>query len=194
MKVKAILLSLSVLFFFAGCDVSKGVSSAYNMTQCKYDYKSITDLNVAGMNLSNGISPVYIPKLTSLLSGKASSIPLDFTLNLNVSNPNQGEAALRGAQYILSIDDIEFTKGSINQSLNIPSGGSQVLPISIGFDAAQYMKGETKDAVENIAKNFIGLGNRKSKVTIRLKPSFAIGNQTVTSPVYIPVSFSFGGK
>ncbi len=194
MKIKLLLTSLFVFIFLSGCDVSKDLTSAYNMTQCKYSYKSISGLTVSGMNLSNGFSAAYIPKLTSFLSGSASSIPLNFTLNLDVNNPNQSQAVLNGLQYIISIDDVQFTTGNVNQSLNIKAGETQVLPLTIGVDVATLMKGESKSAVQNITKNFIGIGGKESKVTVQLKPTFIIGGQPITSPVYIPVSFSFGGN
>jgi len=194
MKTRVLLFLSAIFFALSGCDTAKQVEGAYNMTQCKYDYKSISALSLAGMDLSNGISLTHIPQITSLLSGKSSSIPLNFTLNLDVTNPNQSAAFLQGLQYAVSIDGIEFTTGKVNQSLNIPSGGTQVLPLTIGFDVATFMKGESKNAVENIVKNFVGIGSEKSNVTIQLKPSFKIANQIITSPYNVPVSFSFGGK
>jgi LEA14-like dessication related protein len=101
---------------------------------------------------------------------------------------------LNGLQYIISIDDIQFTTGSVNQALNIGAGQSQILPLSIGVDLATLMKSNSKDAVVDIAKNFIGIGNKKSNVSVQLKPTFMVGNVPITSPVYIPVSFSFGGN
>lgn len=146
------------------------------------------------MNLSSGISALNLVKLTSILTGNASSIPLNFTLNLDVKNPNQTAALLHGMQYVVSIDDVQFTTGSVNQSLNIAAGSSQKLPLTIGVDLASLMKNNSKDAVTNIAKNFLGMGSSKSNVTVQLKPTFMIANVPVTSPVYIPVSFDFGGK
>ncbi|MDH6356202.1 LEA type 2 family protein [Parabacteroides sp. PF5-9] len=192
-KFKNLFLVLATFLTLTGCDVAKQVGGAYNMVNCKYNYHSISNLTVAGMNLSNGVSLMQIPQLTSILSGAASSIPLNFTLNLDVANPNQSAALLHGLQYILSIDDIQFTTGTVSQSLNVPSGGSQVLPLTIGFDLVSMLKGDSKNAVTNIAKNFIGIGNQKSNVTLQIKPTFMIGNQAIASPVYIPVSFSFGG-
>jgi LEA14-like dessication related protein len=177
------------------CDtVQKSLSSTYNMINCEYNYKSISGLTVSGMNLSNGLSVTSIPKITSILSGSASSIPLNFTLNLDVKNPNESAAALNGMQYIISIDDIQFTTGSVNQALNIEAGQSQTLPLTIGVDLATLMKNNSKDAVVDIAKNFIGIGSKKSNVKVQLKPTFMIGSVPVTSPTYIPVSFSFGGN
>lgn len=99
-----------------------------------------------------------------------------------------------GLQYIISIDDIQFTTGVVNQALNIASGQTQTLPLSIGVDLASLMKNNSKDAVVNIAKNLIGIGSKKSNVNVQLKPTFMIGSVPVTSPVYIPVNFSFGGN
>lgn len=192
---KRILALFVVIATLVGCDsVQKSLSSTYNLINCEYNYKSISGLSVSGIDLSKGISASAIPKITSILSGTASSIPLDFTLNLNVKNPNQSAAMLNGMQYIVSIDDIQFTTGSINQTLNIGAGQTQTLPLTIGVDLASLMKNNSKSAVTNIAKNFIGMGSEKSNVSVQLKPTFMIGNVPVTSPVYIPVSFSFGGK
>lgn len=194
MSKKIIALMLLVVAL-VGCDsLPQGLQSTYNMVNCKYTYKSISNLSVSGMNLNNGLSLTQIPKITSILSGTSSSIPLDFTLNLNVENPNQTEALLHGLQYVVSIDGIQFTSGSLNQSLSIASGQSQTLPLTIGVDLATLMKNESKDAVVDITKNFLGIGSKESNVTVQLKPSFKIGGQTIASPVYIPVSFSFGGK
>lgn len=194
MRIKFLLFTIISTFILSGCSAVKEIGGAYNMTQCKYSYNSISALTLDGMNLSKGVSPLYIPKITALLSGKSTSIPLDFTLNLNVANPNQTEALLHGLQYIINVDDVEFTSGRVDQSLSIPSGATQVLPLTIGVDLASLMKNESKGAVENIAKNFIGIGSKKSEVKIQLKPSFKVGGQVITSPYYIPVSFSFGGK
>ena len=146
------------------------------------------------MNLSNGISPTYVPKLLAVLGGTASSIPMNFTLNLDVKNPNATVAALNGLQYIISIDDVQFTTGQVNQALNIAGGASQTLPLNIGVDLATLMSGNSKTAVQNIAKNFIGIGSDKSNVTVQIKPTFMVGGRAITSPMYIPVSFTFGGK
>lgn len=191
---KTILLLLAVALSFSGCSVTNELAGAYNMTQCKYSYNSISNLTVSGMNLSSGISALNAVKLTSLLTGNSSSIPLNFTLNMNVNNPNQTSALLHGLQYVISIDDVQFTTGTVNQSLNIAAGATQTLPLTIGVDLASLMKNNSKDAVVNIAKNFVGIGSSKSNVTVQLKPTFLLGNVPITSPIYIPVSFSFGGK
>lgn len=194
MKMKQFFCLFLTLILISGCDVAKQVGGAYNLTQCKYDFNSISALNLAGMDLSRGINAMQVLQLTPILTGQATSIPLNFTLNLDVANPNQSAAMLHGLQYILSIDDVQFTTGTVNQSLNVPAGGKQILPLTIGLDLATLLKGETKDAVQNIVKNFIGINNQQSQVTLQIRPTFMIGDRAIASPVYIPVRFSFGGK
>lgn len=192
---KKIFAFVLIVLTFASCDSAKNMASgAYNMINCNYSYKSISDMKVSGMSLSSGLSVTNIAKVSSILGGNASSIPLDFTLNLNVNNPNQSAASLSGMQYIISIDDIQFTTGTFNQAINIGAGQTQVIPLAIGVDLATLMRNNSKDAVVDIAKNLIGIGSKESKVSVQLKPTFMLGDIPITSPMYIPVSFSFGGK
>ena len=193
MKYRLFLLTIILFTITSACDVAKQVGGAYNMINCKYAYNSISSLTFGGMNLSKGVSLTHIPQITSMLSGRANSIPVGFTLNLDVTNPNQSAALLNGIQYILTIDNIDFTTGNLNRSLNIPAGGKDVLPLQIQFDLAKLLTGDSKNSVVNIAKNFIGIGDKASNVSLQIKPTFLIGNQAITSPVYIPVNFSFGG-
>ena len=194
MKMKALLICLLTFGCPSSCDVAQQVGSAYNMVNCQYGYRSISNLTLAGIKLSDGVSLTNMARVTTLLSGTAASVPLQFTLNLGVSNPHQAPAAMNGLQYILSIDGVEFTTGSVSQTLNIPGGSTQVLPLSVGFDLAALLSGDSKDAVANITKNFIGIGNRESKVTLQVRPTFMVNEYPVTSPIYIPISFSFGGN
>ncbi|WP_108821425.1 LEA type 2 family protein [Dysgonomonas sp. Marseille-P4361] len=192
---KRILTLLFVAATLVSCEsLQQGLMSTYNMVNCEYNYRSISGLSIGGVNMSNGLSLAAIPKVTSILTGSAKSIPLDFTLNLDVKNPNQSNALLHGLQYIISIDGVQFTTGSLNQSLNIAAGQTQTLPLTIGVDLASLMKNESKDAVVDIAKNFLGIGSKKSQVSLQLKPSFKVDNTMVASPIYIPVNFSFGGN
>lgn len=184
-----------IVLSFISCDVAKQQAAGmYNLVKCDYSFNSISGLSIAGINASNGLSLTAIPKVTSILSGTASSIPLNFVLNVDVKNPNQGNAFLNGMDYIISIDDIQFTTGSVDQALNIGGGQTQVLPLSIGLDLATLMKNNSKDAVLEIAKNFIGIGSKKSNVSVQLRPTFKVGESKIPSPIYIPVNFSFGGK
>ena len=184
-----------VMLMLSGCNILQtGLSNAYNLANCDYKYRSISNLTISDINLSQGLTPLMIPRVLSILSGNASSIPLNFTLNIDVNNPNSGAAAFQSLLYIISIDDVRFTSGNFSQPFQVESGETKVLPMGIGVDVKELMNNNSKSAVENILKNFLGLSDTSSKVTVQLKPSFKVGEQIFTSPLYIPVNFTFGGK
>ena len=188
-------LLFSVMLTLSGCTaLQSGLSNAYNLANCDYRYNSVSDITISDINVSKGLSPLMIPKVLLLLSGNTSSIPMDFTLNLDVKNPNSGTAAFQAMSYIISIDGIQFTTGNFRQPFSVGAGESKMLPMTIGFDIAELMKSNSRTAIENIVKNLIGINDKKSEIKLQLKPSFKVGEQTFSSPVYIPVSFAFGGK
>lgn len=190
-KFLAFLCVLSL--FLSGCGSNSGLTSAYNMTRCEYDYNSISKLSLAGVNLSNGVSPLQIPKILALLTTAQTSIPLDATVNLNVKNTNTSQAALNGLEYIVNVDGFPLTTGKVSQPMTIAAGQTKILPLTLGVDLVTLLKGDSRSAVENMVKNAIGMGNSETKMTIQIKPTFLVGGIPITSPVYIPVSFSFGG-
>ena len=186
--------AIAALAAITSCDVARQAQGAYNMVNCKYDYQSLTGITVAGINVSNGLSLLDAPKVVNLLTGDMSSVPLGFTVNLAVTNPNATDAMLNGLDYILSIDDIDFTSGSLEKQMSVPAGGTGALPLAMVFDIATLLSGDSHTAVANVVKNFVGIGSEPSKVTLNIRPSFNVAGYKVTSPVYIPISFSFGGK
>lgn len=193
--MKQLLILLSFILITSSCDVAKNMAGTYSLTQCEYKYGSINNLNLAGVNLQNvtslsSLNPLTAANLVAAFS--KSTLPLQFTLNLNVKNPNYQTAILNGLQYVLVIDNIEMTTGSVDSKMQIATGQIAQLPINISFDLKKAMKGETGDAVKNLAFNFVGLGDTPSNVTIKLKPTIDINGQLMASPVYIPVFFTYG--
>ncbi len=183
------------------CDVLKQVQSTYNMVNCKYDYRSLTGVSVAGINVSQGLTLLDAPKIINLLSGGATSIPVGCTVNLDVQNPGADAAVLSGMDYVLSIDGVDFTSGSVSRQFSIAPGATEVLPLAMAFDVATLLSGDSRDAVVGVVRNLAGMSgvpsiraDEPSKVTLNIRPSFNVAGRRVSSPVMIPVNFSFGGK
>jgi hypothetical protein len=188
----------------SSCDLLRQAQGTYNMVNCKYDFRSLSAISVAGINLSNGISLLDAPKLLTLLSGGVTSIPIGCTVNLDVQNPNSTDAILNGMDYVLAIDGVDFTSGSVAHQLSVTPGGTGLLPLTLNFDLATLLKGESRDAALGVVRNLLsasGVGSKiglsaastPSKVTLNIKPSFNVGASQIKSPVFIPVSFSCGG-
>jgi len=197
MKTKFIIaaaISILTAILFTGCDALKQVGGAYNFTKCKYDYKSITNPSLGGINFSGGISSADGRRLAALLTDPSERLPLGFTINFEVTNPTANDAFMQGLSYVLNIDGVEFTRGRLNNRLEVKAGQKNTLPLDIGIDIMELLAGNAKDAATGMVRNLAGIGDRKSEVSVMLKPSFMVSGRTVESPVEIPVSFSFGGK
>ena len=187
--------AFSLMSIITLCACSAGdMLKTYNMKNCEYSYKSATNVTISNINVSNGISIADAPKILLLLNSQNQSIPLSFLLTLDVKNPNSSEAAFHGMEYKVNIDGIDFTEGSIDEPFSVASGETKPLPIKIGTDVTQLIEKNSKDAVMNTVKNFIGLSNEKTKVRVDLRPKFLVAGKTVSSPTTFPVDFSFGGK
>lgn len=191
---KRLLTLLIIAATFIGCNVTQEFSGAYNMLNCEYNYKSLTGFSVAGVDVSKGVALTDIPKVTSIFATNASTIPLDFTVNVDVTNPHRTAALLNGLEYILSVDGIRFTKGTVNSPITIKAGETQTIPLTMNTDLAILVKGKSKDAVLDIVKNLTGISSKQSQITVQLKPTFMVNKTPIASPTYIPISFSFGGK
>lgn len=189
-----LVIALATIVSFTSCDaIKRQATGAYNMTKCEYDFRSLSNIRVAGVDPQN-MSLFDAPKLLGLLTGNATSIPISATVNLSVHNPNSTEAFLSGIEYVLSIDGIDFTAGSVSKPLSVMPGQTGTLPLDVMFDVATFLKGESRDAVTGIVKNLMGMGNKPSKVTLNIRPSFMVLGRKVTSPIMIPVNFTFGDK
>ena len=197
--MKKIISLLGIVFLMFSCDVAQQLAGTYQLTQCKYDYQSISGLTLAGVNLQNAnslssLNPLNLASLTTAFATKNGSLPLNFTLNLDVTNPGVQAAILSGMGYMLEIDGHEMTTGFLNQQLQIDGGSKAVLPINMSFDLKKVLSGESLESIKNLAFNFAGIGGNTSNVTVRLKPDFTIAGKKVSSPNYIPVSFTLNNK
>jgi len=181
---------LIVMPMLSGC----GMKETYNLKNCEYEYQSITNLTISGHDVSKGVSPLMLPVIVSILTGNATTIPLRFTLNVDVTNPNSGAASFESMLYIISIDEIKITDGKITEPFRVEAGQSKILPVNIDVDVIDLNKLNTRPVTERAILNFLGLSDTPSKVHLQLKPSFKVAKQTFSTPGYISVNFTFGGK
>ncbi len=195
--MKKSLIILSTILLMYSCDVVKQIGGAYNLSQCKYDYNSIDNIKIAGVNLgkSRSLSIADIATLSTVLAGgNLQNIPFSMVLNLDVLNPNESPAYLNGLDYEIEINNMEFANGKLDVPLRIEPGKSMVLPLSIGVDLKNLMNRYSKDRVSTEMSRFLGISAGETKVSVKLWPKVLIGDVPIKAPTYIPVSFVFGGN
>lgn len=188
---KALAALMLLLCVFAGCSE---LSRVMNMRNCQYSYKSIQNVTLSGIKVTNGSAMDKIRLGALFLTSQPETMPLRFTLNINVTNPNTAEAGFSGMDYDINIDNIDITAGSITEPFSVSAGETNTLPIAMECDMATLLTGDTKDAAVKMLKNFVGLSKEASNVNVKLRPIFLIGGSSVKSPTSFPVNFTFGGS
>lgn len=166
-----------------------------NLAQCDFTSAGIDNLRLAGINLQEktDISEVSVLDVASLLkSFSQKSLPLNFTFNININNPNDKLAALNYLEWIAEIDKVEIAKGVVNQRYEIPAGENIVMPLQISSDL--YKIFSQKEGRELIGKA-IGIkdeNNQPKNLTLRVKPSISVGKGYIKYPGYIVVKKKIG--
>lgn len=192
--MKKAIIILSTILMMYSCDALKQIGGAYNFTQCKYEYNSISDVEVAGINLGKpkSVSIAEIAKLSTIFAGgKIESIPFSMILNLDVENPNEKAAFLNGLDYMIELNNMEFTRGKLDAPVHIDAGESSIIPLSIGVDLKNLMNQYSQDKVTTEMSRFLGISSGQTKVSIKLWPKVLIGDVPIKSPAAIPITFTF---
>ncbi|MCD4678766.1 MAG: hypothetical protein K8S00_00115 [Bacteroidales bacterium] len=195
MNNKKIIFIFSIILLMGSCDISRQINEMNAFSKCDFRLYTIEDIKLAGVDIQQYKSYKDLKFMdiatisTSLAKG---NLPLTFTLNVQVKNPNPATAALNKMEWILFIDEIEILQGVSNQRAEIPpNGGISNLPLQINADLMKVLSGESAEAVSNFAFNLAGQGNRPSRIMLKVKPAIMVGNTPVSYPGYISVKNEF---
>ncbi|MFZ4401033.1 MAG: hypothetical protein ACOYO1_13430 [Bacteroidales bacterium] len=193
---KSKLIILSFVILVSSCDVLKDVSSMYNFAKCDFRLNNVENIRLAGVNVQKAqkLSDLTLLDAAKLTAAFASNqFPLDFTLNVEVKNPNTQKAVMNGMEWILLIDDIEMTRGNLNRRIEVlPNNQTSMMPLTLTFDLNKVLSGKSANAIINFGLNLSGTGNKPTRIALKAKPSVVIGNMTFPYPEYITIRTEFG--
>jgi hypothetical protein len=186
MKKFSLLLLFSFILF--NCRTIREVK---NLAQCEFSTTTIENLKLANVNVQDAseiaeIGPLEIANILRSVSQK--TLPLSFTINININNPNEKLAALNYLEWIAEIDKVEIAKGLVNQRYEIPAGQSIVMPLQVSSDLYKiFSQKEGRDLIGK-ALGIKDDDNRPKNLTLRVKPSISVGKGYIKYPGYIAVS------
>lgn len=188
-KVKKSVWLLVVAVVVSACSLMQAIA----LKDCRYTYAKMTDVSFLGMTSADMLTLTGPARLAVGLLGK-SDAPLDFTIHLNVYNPNQTTAAMEALYYRVLLDSVQVTEGSMKESFMVVGGATEDLPIKLSVDMKALLHSDNRPVITRAIKNIIGLNADPTNVTVLLKPTVRMGSSLVTSPVFIPVNFTYTGK
>lgn len=199
MKKKFIFsLFITTLIFMGGCDILEQAGQMASLAKCEFRLKNVDQLRLAGVNIQqvnklSDLSFMDAAKITAAATG--GNLPLNFTLNVETKNPNTSIAGLNRLDWILLIDDIEMVSGVNEQNIQIPAnGGTSIIPLTIGINLKEALKGKSADAIANFGLNLAGAGNKPSRITLKARPSIMVGGRSIAYPGYLTVENEFTSR
>ena len=190
-KIKKTLIILFVTMGLASCDVLTQVAQMANFANCKFNFNSVDQIQMLGINLSKGMSKsdlniTQLATLTNAIFNKR--LPATFNVNVGVNNPNSIAAAMAKMDYIISLNGKEVISTTLNKSINVPANGNSVVSIPITTDLFQLFSGESADAIVNLAFKLAGASSEPVNVGLKVKPYISINGQQLAYPDYLTMN------
>lgn len=197
--MKKIILGCVILFCITGCGINRQQRELKALEDCKYEISSADSLYISGVAVKEIVKDkqVDLSKMPALAFGfLRKNIPLEGKINLQITNPGVRKAAINQFQYLILIKDQQIVDGFVNQKVSIEPGETVVVPVKLKSNIYKLLNDQ--QAMDEIL-NFLSGGNTKETektgvVTIKIKPTIAIGNKLINYPGYITVNKELSSK
>lgn len=174
-------------FVIASCASLSGLT---NFAKCNFDFKSVSDVSLCGINVNQkqslkdfGVADAL--KVASAFASK--NFPLSLNVNVDVKNPNTTTARLDGFDYILWIDDMKMTSGSMNKQITVGANQTVTMPVEFSINLLDILTSQAKDKLVSFGCGLATNNADASRVKLSLKPYFTIGNSVMKFPSYITI-------
>ncbi|GAA4805623.1 hypothetical protein GCM10023231_38490 [Olivibacter ginsenosidimutans] len=184
--MKKLGIGIAVLFICA-CGINQQAKQIKALEACKFEVKQVDSVFLAGTDVMKMVQSGRVD--TRNMSGVAlamlrKEVPLKGILHLKITNPTHDLAGINQFQYQLLMQDKQLATGLVNQQVKVKPGESLEVPVAI--DANVYGLLSNGSVLQEIADFISGdQPNQESLLTIKLKPTIAIGNKTINYPGWI---------
>ena len=188
---KKTLIILFVTMGLASCDLLTQVAQMANFANCKFNFDSVDQIEMLGVNLSKGMSKsdLNASQLLSLANAIMNKkLPVTFNVNVGVNNPNSMPASMTKMDYIVSLNNKEVISTTLNKSISVGANSNSVVSIPITTDLFQLFSGESADAIVNLAFKLAGTSSDPVNVGLKVKPYVSVNGQQLAYPDFISMN------
>ena len=165
------------------------------IVDCLYRIKSVLNVNLGGIDVRFASSLDKLGKKdaeTLTTASRSGSLPVSFTLNLQVKNPNHVPAGLKRVEWVLFIDGIRMSGGTLDWDFRIPPhGGSALIPLTMRLDLAKLLKGKSPEEMVNFGLAIPAKTGDASRFILKIKPSVHFGEDLMTPQDFIVVGTTY---
>jgi len=196
--MKKILLVCFAAVTLWGCGVNKQAQQIKALEKCKYRVLSATNVSVAGTDVKRLMNnqSFNIGSLPALAFGLLrKDVPLHVTLNMEINNPSDNQAAVNQFEYIVQINGQELANGLVNQAVSVAPGQSVVVPLEVNTNIYQFISNaKVMSEIGDFIRSGKGGEERKGLITLKVRPSFLLGGVLIKYPGYITINKEVSSK
>ncbi|UFH53678.1 hypothetical protein [Spirosoma sp. KNUC1025] len=192
MTKRLVFVFIALPLLFSRCSVNNQLSQAKTLGDCRYTLASADSIYLAGIDVREfrrmeDLNLARFPRLAAGLLTR--NVPLDARVNLDITNPTGKLAGINQLEYKVLLTGQELFNGFLNQRIEVQPGGKTRVPIRLSTNAYQLITdAKTRDAFTQLVQNMSGAANTQpSKLTIKIKPTLALGNKAINYPGYITI-------
>lgn len=195
---KYLVFLLFIISLSLGINSCSLYQAAQNIQKLKFKISDINDFRLMGVSLTGKTKLTDLSwsdalKLKDLLTLK--SFPVQFILDLDAYNPNDGkstpiksDATITAMDWRLVIDEVPTIKGSITTPIAIPASGQSItIPLAMELDLYKFFSDRGYDKLVDLALALGGMNSDLTRVKLDVKPSVKTMLGTVTYPSWITV-------
>jgi hypothetical protein len=194
--MKKYILICTIALFASSCGVSRKIDV---LEKCNYSIKSADSIYLAGKDVSKLVQNKTfelsnVPGLALAFFRK--NIPLRANVKLSISNPTSKTASINQFDYIIIIKGQELATGSVDRKISLESGTTTIVPVQINSNIYSFLSnGKTMEEILAFMGGAeSGSGEKKSLITIKIRPSFMVGNKLIKYPGYISIDKELSSK
>lgn len=184
--VKGYLL-IACLLLFVACGVNQQAKQIKALEKCHYEVQGIDRVELAGTDILQLLSTgnLELSRLSGIAFGMLSKeVPLDGLVRIKIKNPTGNMAGINQFRYQLQVEGKEVAEGIMDQRIALEPGEEKVFPIQV--NANVYGMLSNRELLNDVI-GFLNQQNNEQQptLTVRLKPTLTIGNQSINYPGWI---------
>lgn len=194
--MKKYVLICILAFLGSSCGVSRKIEV---LEKCTYNIKSADDIFLAGKDMTElfknrTFDLSSAPNIAIAMFRK--NIPLKANINLSIYNPTSKGAVINQFDYIILVKGQEIAAGTVDKRIDLVSGATTIVPVQVNSNIYSFLSnGKTmEELVEFLSGAKSGPAEKKSKVSIKIRPSFMLGKELIKYPTYITIDKEISSK
>ncbi|MBC7743895.1 MAG: LEA type 2 family protein [Flavobacterium sp.] len=197
--MKNIALLILSSFFLFSCGINKQANQIQTLEKCLYEISSADSVYIAGKDVSNLLNnkEINISSMPEIALGYfRKSIPLKARINLKIKNPTKDLAAINRFEYLVLVKGQQLANGTVNQKVSIEPGDSLTVPVNVTANVYQILSnGKTmQQIVEFMRGGNDAATEKKGLITLKIKPTIAVGQKLINYPGYITIEKEVSSK